>query len=215
MLTNRLFNYYVAIISKKMDLIGDDMLVAVHQDFYNIIDELDEERKKQGILASCQIDDKLFKTFFYNDFDPHNAKIKKFLTELQKLPFFWFDCLSDIRIFAMLNVDRTPLKEAFKEVQSLQNIDLTNFFKIMDEAMDEMPSGALNGLTLNEAKMLKVQQIQRDYHKKEEYIKQQNACLNPKDAKLFYKIYFGLLDFTNRSYQIKPRMKIYKKNGIN
>ena len=36
-----------------------------------------------------------------------------------------------------------------------------------------------------------------------------------KDAKLFYKIYFALLEFTNNKYIINPYIKIYNRNGIN
>ena len=61
----------------------------------------------------------------------------------------------------MLNIDRSLLKKSIQSVPTLQYHDLTNFFKIMDEAMNEMPSGALNGFTPNEAKELKLKQIKK------------------------------------------------------
>ena len=81
--------------------------------------------------------------------------------------------------------------------------------------MDEMPSGALNGYTPNEAKEIKTKQINIKINKAKSYIKQQDACISRKDAKLFYKIYFGLLEFTNKKYQINNHIKIYNHNGIN
>lgn len=46
------------------------------------------------------------------------------------------------------------------------------------------------------------------------YQEQQNACLDRKDAKLFYKIYFALLEYTNQKYNIN-KIKIYKKTNLN
>lgn len=214
MLSNKLFNYYVYIISKDFDTIGNNIPVAIHQDYYEIEEELEHQRKLQGLAGTKQIDIRIYQRLFYNDFDIQNPKIKKFLEELEKLPFFWLSAIKTIREFAMLNIDRTSLKKSIKSVPSLQYYDLTKFFKIMDEAMDEMPSGALNGFTPNEAKELKLKQVKKAIKKEQSYIKQQNACLSKKDAKLFYKIYFALLEFTNKKYKIK-NMKIYNQHGIN
>ena len=213
MLSNKLFNYYVYIISKDFDTIGNNIPVAIHQDYYEIEEELEKQRRLQGLAGDKQIDIRIYKRLFYNDFDVQNPKIKKFLDEIQKLPFFWFSAIKIIREFAMLNIDRTSLKKSIQSVPALKYYDLTNFFKIMDEAMDEMPSGALNGFTPNEAKKLKVKQIQQEIKKEQSYIKQLNACLSKSDSKLFYKIYFGLLEFTNKKYEIR-NMKIYNHHGI-
>ena len=211
---NKLFNYYVYIISKNFDSIGNNIPVAIHQDYYEIEEELEKQRRLQGLAGDKQIDIRMYKRLFYNDFDIQNPKIKKFLDELEKLPFFWFSAIKTIREFAMLNIDRASLKKSIQSVPALQYHDLTNFFKIMDEAMDEMQSGALNGFTPNEAKELKVKQVKKEIKKEQSYVKQQNACLQKKDAKLFYKIYFALLEFTNKKYKIR-NMKIYNQHGIN
>ena len=214
MISNKLFNYYVYIISKDFESIGNNIPVAIHQDYYEIEEELEKQRRLQGLAGDKQIDIRIYKRLFYNDFDVQNPKIKKFLDELEKLPFFWFSAIKPIREFAMLNIDRKSLKKSIKSIPALQYQDLTNFFKIMDEAMDEMPSGALNGFTPNEAKEIKVKQIKKNIKKEQSYIKQQNACLSKKDAKLFYKIYFALLEFTNKKYKIN-NIKIYNHHGIN
>ncbi len=215
MLNNKLFNYYVFVFTKSFETIGNDIPVAVYQDYYCIEEELEEERKKQGLAGTCPIDLRVYKTLFYNDFDINNPKIKKFLNELKKLPFFWFSALDTIREFSVLNIDRTSLKESIKNVPALENYDLTEFFKILDEAMDDMPSGALNGFTPNQAKELKVETEKMKFDKAKKYIKQQNACLSKQDAKLFYKIYFALLEFTNKKYKINQKLKIYNKLGLN
>ncbi len=215
MLNNKLFNYYVFIVAKNFESIGENIPVAIYQDYYGISDELEIQRKKQGLAGATNIDIRMYKTLFYNDFDIHNPHIKKFLDALEHLPFFWFSAVELIRNYAMLNMDRTSLKESIASVPALHHYDLTNFFQLMDQAMDEMPSGALNGFTPNEAKRINIEKAQMQYQKEQNYIKQKNACLSRKNAKLFYKIYFGLLEFTNHKYKINSNVKIYNQQGIN
>lgn len=156
MLSNKLFNYYVLITFRNIERIGEDIPVAIYQDYYDIEEELDEQRKLQGLAGEIKVDPKVYETLFYNDFDINNPKLKKFLTEIKHLPFLWNRALKIIKEFAMLNIDREPLKKEIKNIPALKGIDLTDFFKTLDEAMDEMPSGALNGFTPNEAKEIKL-----------------------------------------------------------
>lgn len=215
MLSNKLFNYYVYIYFKDFENLGEDVPVAIYQDYYYLEDEIEEERKKQGLAGVIPIDMKFFKTLFYNDFDINNKIIDKFLTEIKRLPFFWSSTLDMVREFAVLNINREPLKKAIANVPSLGHCDLSNFFKLLDEAMDEMPSGALNGFTPNQAKELLREREKLKYNKAKRYVKQKDACLSKKDSKLFYKIYLGLLEFTNNKYKIKNNLKIYNTLGIN
>ena len=214
MLNNRLFNYYVFIIAKNIDGIDEDIPVAIFQDYYAIEEEIEEQRRKQRIVGDKKIDLKMAKTLFYNEFDINNPKIIKFLEELEKLPFYWFLAIDAIKQYAMLNLDRKNLKEFIKKIPLMEFADLTNFFKVLDEAMDEMPSGALNGYTPNEVKEIKKKMIKSKKNKSKKNVRQKNACLSKKDAELFYKIYFGLLEFTNKKYKINEHLKIYNNNGI-
>lgn len=215
MLNNKLFNYYVLVVTRNIESLGENVPITIHQDFYEIEEELEEQRKKQGLAGDKKIDLRIFKTLFYNDFDINNPKIKKFLDELEQLPFFWHSAIKLVREYSMLNIERDSLKKAIKSVPALEYVDLTSFFKTLDEAMDEMPSGALNGYTSNEAKEIKTKQVNNEINKAKRYVKQQNACIPRKDAKLFYKIYFALLEFTNKKYKINNDVKIYNHNGIN
>ena len=215
MLTNRLFKYYVFLTSEDFESIGKNIPIAVYQDYYPLLDELSYQRKKQGKATMKQIDIKKYITIFYHDFDINNKKIKKMLTELKKLPFYWPNALDRIKEYALLNIDRTDLKEAIENVPALSNYDLSSFFKDLDEAMDEIPSGALNGLTPNELKELEQEERKMNEKKEKSYTPQQNACLGAKESKLFYKLYFALLDFTNKKYKLKPNYKIYNQVGLN
>lgn len=215
MVNNRLFNYYVFNVTKNIDGLGNDIPLSIFNDYYDIEEELEIQRKKQGLAGGKTIDLRMYKTLFYNDFDINNPKIKKFLKELENLPFFSSSAIKPIREYALLNLDRKSLKQSIKNVPALNDYDLSDFFKIMDEAMDEMPSGALNGFTPNELKEIKKNEIKRKILKEKNHIVQQNACLSKADAKLFYKIYFALLEFTNKKYQINKNVKIYKQKEIN
>ena len=166
-----------------------------------------------------------YKTIFYNDIDINNPVIKKFLQALEKeIQEYYIDNIIRImRICALLNDDREFIKEYitsclkrsgyFTSIIDQEKLD--NLLILMNEAMNEMPSGAINGLTPNEAAELNTEKQKYEQKKIEQYQKQENACLSKKDTKLFYKLYFALLEFTNQKYKINPNYKIYKQQGIN
>lgn len=211
--TNNLFNYYVMITIENIKPIKKEMAIAIYNEYYYLKDEIIDLKFKTKIYGSINLDTNLFKIYFYNDFNIKNKRINTMLEELKKLPFFWNTALIVIRESAMLN-DRELIKESMKEVPALRSIDLESFFKILDEGMDEMPSGVLNGLTPNDLKKKKEEETIENFLKLKNYKVQENACLSKKDANLYYKIYFGLLDYTNKKYNIKPKTKIYKSRRL-
>ena len=213
-LNNRLFKFYVSLELITLESIGEQV-EAIYNDYYHLKDELAEERKKQGDAFTTQININDYISLFYNDFNMNNPKIKKFYNETITLPFFYTDFIEYIQEYALLNRDRTSLKNALINVPALKNVDLTDYLKDMDDAMDEMPSGALNGCTPNEAKSQNQEKVEYHINKRRKYVPQKNACLNKKERDLFYKLYFGLLDFTNQKYKIKSKLKIYKQKGLN
>ena len=223
--TNKLTNYYLFIMKNDSDDYTKNIPMVVYQDYLEYYDELNEQRKKYGMAAPRKIDIDSFKTIFYNDLDINNSKIKKFIQVLEKeIQGYQFDnIIQSIRICALLNENREPIKNYIKSCFErfpfyYSKVDFSMIEKLitlMDEAMDEMPSGALNGLTPNEAKELKLEEASFKKKKIEKYQKQQNACLGEKESKLFYKLYFALLEFTNQKYKINPNYKIYKQHGIN
>ena len=214
-LNNRVFQYYVSVDEKYIESLKDNIPIAIYNDYYYLMDELDEARAKQGVSAFPNVTLKDLKSYFYNDFNMNNKTIKKFYEELRKLPFFYNNAISEIKAFALLNKDRQILKEEIASVPILKNYDLTDFFKLMDKAMDEMPSGALNGLTSNEYKKRKEEEARLAYEETKNYIPQTDANIGQKNSDQFYKLYFALLDYTNQKYQIKKGYKIYKKQNRN
>lgn len=223
--TNKLINYYLFIMKNDSDDYTKNIPMVVYQDYLEYYDELNEQRKKYGMAAPRKIDINSFKTIFYNDLDINNSKIKKFVQVLEKETqgYLFDNIIQSIRICALLNENREPIKSYIKSCFErfpfyYSKVDVSTIEKLitlMDEAIDEMPSGALNGLTPNEAKELKLEEANFKKKKIEKYQKQQNACLGEKESKLFYKLYFALLEFTNQKYKINPNYKIYKQHGIN
>ena len=64
MISNKLFNYYVYIISKDFESIGNNIPVAIHQDYYEIEEELEKQRRLQGLAGDKQIDIRIYKRLF-------------------------------------------------------------------------------------------------------------------------------------------------------
>lgn len=215
MLSNRLFNYYVTIVEKNFDGIKGAVPYGIHNDYIDYIDEINDKRKKNGLAGSKQIDLRIFKTIFYYDFDINNPTIVKFLDELYKLPIFTPNVVDAIKEYSALNSERDSLKKHIQSIPIIKYKDLTAFFKSMDKAMDEMPSCALNGFTPNEAKNIKMLEMKNEIKKAQQYNPQTDACLDKKDAKLFYKLYFALIDFTNEKYKINHHVKFYNRINNN
>ncbi len=214
-LHNKLFNYYVYTYFKNFEFMEEDIPVGLYQDYYRFEEEIDKQKKKQGIVGALPISLDMYKTLFYNDFDINNPKIKKMLDAIKNMPILNRPVLELIRDYSVLNIDRLSLKKFIETVNFLEDYDLTEFFKILDDAMDEMPSVALNGFTPNQAKQIKIENEIINKNKEKNYVKQKNACLSKKDAKLFYKIYFALLEFTNDKYKIRNNLRIYNQLCIN
>jgi hypothetical protein len=213
MINNKLFNFYVTFIIKEIEDLGEDIPILLDQDYFYLEEDIEKERSKHNPPPAPKDDVEVYKSYFYNDFDIHNKKVKKMLDTLDKLPVFQDNIIRLIKECSILNGDRDIIKNEMLSIRSLSNIDLSNFFSILDEALDEMPSAVLNGLSPNKLKELKSVHDIKEQVKEIKHIKQKNACLSKKDANLFYKLYFALLEFTNDKYHIKKNLKIY--NSIN
>ena len=85
---------------------------------------------------------------------------------------------------------------------------------LMLEAWKEIPCAVTNGLSPNEYK----EDIAEEYLLQLRFPKkiQIQASLTKKEADLYYKLYFGLLEYINQEKQINPHItKIKDENGIN
>lgn len=197
-----LIHFYCAFYDRYFELSGREEETIFYRDCYDALDELFELRKEYLVSGSKKIDIRDNYDVFYYGFPIRNKKVKKMYEEVQKLPMknYIFNMVEEARI---LN-DREFLEKLIADPKLL---------KIINDAIDEMPCAIMNGFTPNEYK--KQIEIKKDLDEKFTIISQDNAHLSRKDADEFYKLYFALLDYANKKYQINPKIKkIYKQETL-
>lgn len=182
--------------------------------YMDVMDELNLQRSKQAISGAAPLEPKEYKEIFYTGFSTKKASVKKLVDKLDEIGEYKFIFNKAILTSALLNTDRSNLKEMLNEFSFLDEKYMQDLLSLLDAAMDDMPSKALNDLTLKEHKAQKAKEIVTNYKHNEEYIKQKNAHLSKKDVELFYKLYFGVLEFTNRKYHVVPELKIYEAKKL-
>lgn len=79
---------------------------------------------------------------------------------------------------------------------------MQDLLSLLDAAMDDMPSGALNRLTPKEHKAQKAKEIVTNYKHNEEYIKQKNAHLSKKDSILMEFAFANPFKFNDEEMKI-------------
>ncbi len=210
MMYNRLFHFYTYFHVEDIPSVGEAPCFA-YQDYLEDLDYLDEARKEHGLAHSKQIQIDDFINMFYYGFNINQKDVGKFYRELLKKPLYSI-LLDPIQETSLFQDDREPLIQFVKKFVGEDR----KFINLMNRALDEMPSGALNGATPNEVKYAKLEEAKNTYKKEVNYVKQVNAKLSKKETKTFYQIYFALLEFTNQKYLVNSKLKkIYKQNGIN
>ncbi len=207
---NKLLNYYVYITMVNKIKSEEQVTVAIFRENYEFASTIEDKRDFMGLVENLQITAQTCKSIFYNDFDIYNPKVKKLLTEIKKFPSSCDIGLEEIREYALLSWYRKPLEEKISNLSELDDAHITKFLKILNEALDEMPSGVLGGYTPNQVGDIRDRQVQLFRKKDAQYKKQTNAHLSIQDANLFNKIYFALLEYTNKKYKINKNFKIYK-----
>ena len=211
---NRLINFYTYFTDEYFESLGMSLDIINYTNYMDVMDDLSLERSKQAIGGATPLEPKEYKEIFYTGFSTKKASVKKLVEKLNEIGAFSVVLKSPILTFALLNADRSELKETLESFSLIDEKYIKELLSLLDAAMDDMPSGALNGLTPKEHKARKAKEIITNYKHYQEYVKQKNAHLSKKDTELFYKLFFGILEFTNRKYHIVPGLKIYKTKKI-
>ena len=201
---NKLFNYYIDTFTRFIPSLNQDVTEFYYLDYLDYLDELDAQRRIYGksITRAINLDDYI--NIFYNKVNVNNPKVKKMfevLSHNKMAPII----LDQINITVLLNEDYDSFLSTI--IYLIDNNYTEEELVIIEEGMREIPSGALNGLTLNEYE--KLEQEEEEYNQEEEQMKQKNAHVNKKDCDLFYKLYKGLLEYTNNTYHVAKKIKIY------
>ena len=215
--TNRLFKFYVYKTYTYMETFNDDIPTFIYHDYYDFIDILAEQRKKYATVSiSKDIDLKNYINMFYYGLNINNSKVKKlydFINDNDLNITIKQYIINSLAISSLL-LDKN--EEIYEVLANTFEDNKDQFLKLVHDAYDEIPSGALNGLTPKERMEILSREINMEKKKNSVNEKQINACLSPKDADLFYKIYFALLEYTNNKYNINTSLKkIYKAKHIN
>lgn len=190
-----LFNYYCFITDT-----DEYKFVAVFRPYLEYIEEL------KDLYQNKELDIKTFNpttltNIFYYDYDKSNKTVSKLVKRL-KYPFL----IKQINLIALFDSSR-------KEIKKLLHSDLTE--TEIDTLINNIPSSSYGGLTKEQyaENILENQKIEAEMTYN--YIKQsKSAALSKKDADLFYKTYFAILEYTNNYYHLN-NLKIYKQSNLN
>lgn len=202
LLGHPLFNFYCEFGTRWMESLNKNEEIIIYRQYYDILEELQMKRLEYGIAGNIPFDIRDDYDIFYYGFPIRNVKVKKMYDMVGKRlnKDFLFNVIDEARV---LN-DRDMLSLL---------IDDEKLIKVINEALDEMPCAAMNGFTPNDAKKeCEKSELLED---KFDIIPQHNAHLSKNGADLFYKLYFGLLDYINKKEKINPKLKrIYKQEGL-
>lgn len=199
---NLCFRFYVEIVNGKVFMLDENTFYFVYRDYSYLIDKLKLLKSCNCVFNMANIEFQSYKSIFYNDFDLSKESVKSLFDNLKYFEIS-DSIIQEILKSVLLNEDRKNIKSMIGG-----KIDL----KVLDSAMDDMPSGVLNGLSLNEFKKLKMESFEIYYMKSKECVSQINGCLDYEDSRLFLKLYYAVLDFTNDRYKIKPNYNVFNSN---
>ncbi len=197
-LAHPLFHFYVDYHMIDFHDLEEEELF--YREYWDELDELFLRRKEVGMAGTFKSDIRDNYDIFYYGFPIRNPKVKKMYDEISKLNIkdFYFRVIDNARL--LYDYDNLGLF-----------IDDNNLIQIIKDALDEMPSGALNGFTPKnyQKELKKGEKLDLEFKGG-----QNNAHLKREDAKLFYKLYFALLEYINNKHHLSSIKKIYKQNGI-
>ena len=211
---NKLIKYCTVQTEEFIESIGDYIILVNYYEYLNIIDIINEERAKQAGAGFSILKPEEYREVFYTGFCTRKASVKKLVKEINNLGNIGEIITSKVRICALLNGDRQEIFDLIDYFTCVGLIKSKTIKDLIDPALDDMPSAVLNGLTPNENDEKKQKNLSMNYQYKKNGVKQENANVSKSDKDLFYKLYFGLLEYTNRKYRVVPKLKIYEAKGL-
>ena len=197
-LSNPLVHFYCDYYYEYIDSIQENEKIVFYRKYFEILDDLDEGRKEFGVAGQKNFYLDEYIDMFYYGFPIKKPSVKK--------------------MFETLHIDDFDSNFYYiEEARVLYNRYLINTLnskeksKIICDALDDSPCSVMNGLTPNEFKKEKEKQLKVEFRR----VKQEGANLSTKDADLFYKLYFALLDYANKKYKINTNIeKIYEQKFL-
>lgn len=197
-LGNPLVHYYCDFDIEYFEFTSESEEIIYYRSYWDILEELDMARMEYGIGGFKKFNVQEYYDMFYYDFPISKPKVKKMYELIKDRPDLKI-LLNDIRV---LNV-REVLIYFFNEKE----------IEIVNEGLDDTPFACMNGYTPNERK----EELEKEklLNIKFSKVPQINAHLCKNACNEYYKLYFGLLDYINKKYNIEPTIKkIYKQEGL-
>jgi len=213
---NKLFKYYTYEEDIYLESMKNNVPVVIYDEYWDIVEELREQRKEYGTATIPNFNSEDFPSIFYNELNINNPKVKKLVDIINKKTFLSYFMIRRIAENCLLYQNSDTISDMFLKICKFEEKDYDKYLHIFNDAIEEIPSGALNGCTPKAYLQLKEDTKKFEEEKRTFNETQVNACLHPKDADLFYKLYFGLIDYTNKLYNVNSNLtKIYKAKYLN
>lgn len=192
---DRLFNFYCKFKGKKI----------IFEEF-NTANEVIKIRSKLSYPFPDEYDLTKYANIFYYNYDINNKKIIELKNNIKNIEFFSynvFECFlaylnfgcTGSEIVGILIEEFPYYADKFKEDQH----------EIIDFA-SELPCAVLNGFSENE--YLEYVSLNND----KRFTYNNNANLSKDDVNKFYKVMYAYLDYTNKRYNINPKINTNNNN---
>lgn len=201
---SKLFQYEVGMEPFFFNEPDKDIRIYYENDYF-LIEEVDKARQEKKMSPSVHWSLDSLRSIFYNGFDITKPEIKELVDYMNTRTYPMAE--SRKIILYELTLKATALKDVIKRMQFFKWED-PEFLSLLSKAYPKMPCAALNGASREE-----YEQFQRKEEEVHTFFSQMpaqgpGAHLSEKDVRLFYRIYFGLLNYTNQKYQLFPLLKL-------
>lgn len=202
LLGSPLLHYYCDFFYDDVPKLGEEEFIY-YRNYEMCIDDLRERKQEFSSVGKYDVDLRDYIDIFYYDFPIKHPKVKKAYDK-------FYGSIDGVAPLFLLQIARIFNDEECFDILKLDE----EYKKILLDALDELPSAALNGVTRVEYE--KSQTEAKTTVSKMDRERQTNACLSKKDADTYYKLYFALLEYTNDLYKITDKVKkIYKQKHLN
>ena len=200
---SELFNFW-AYLKDDYRLIDDSFANEyVFWDYKDMLERIRDSRIQHERFEPKFLDQDSYISIFYHGYDATNSDIKKFFTlakkEVSDITKFKDEFFNHL-LSGTVNEEKIELIPFFYQFsqsllksyrKAVVQISLPNYYGLSMDSYQKMKDQA----HFNE----KLRQFNEP---------QTNACIEQKDTRLFYKLYFSVLDFVNSKEKIIPNKKI-------
>lgn len=190
-----LFAFYVTIYRE------NEVEKCYFNQYEEYLDLIIEKREEINFSFQKEINSTVLENLFYDDFDLQNPAVKKLNDLLLSNVIYEKFFKNKIYKAALLNEGREDILY-YLDILCNDSKDYEYKANVVNEALDEMSSAALMGLSPNEYKVNFNRFKCFSFEKKN---------LSKEDAQLFNECYLSVLNFTNEKYKLGEKVEFSEK----